>query len=305
MAERAPHSAASGLLLALAGFATLSIGDGVIKSIAGEWPGLAVAALRYFLGSAGLLAIVLLAEGRAGLRCPMPWVQLGRGACVAVATMCFFTAIFLMPLAEATAILFTAPMITALLSAVLLGERAPRLAWAATLLAFAGVLIVLRPNVAALGWIAALPLVCALAMSLLMILNRISANAGPVLLMQLLISLYATPVLIAGVIIGQASGVEALQLSWPSWSVVARCALVAVSASIGHMLLYAATTRASAAVTAPMTYVQLLVATAVGLAFYGERPDLVALGGAALIVVAGLIIWRWQRQALDDTEVPS
>ncbi|MBC7987246.1 MAG: DMT family transporter [Sphingomonadaceae bacterium] len=297
MSHRAPHSTASGLLFAIAGFAILSVGDGVIKSIAGAWPGLAVAALRYVLGALGLLLIVLAREGRAGLACPMPWVQLGRGACVAVATMSFFTALFLMPLAEATVVMFTAPVITALLSALFLREPASRATWAAIAIAFAGVLIVLRPNVATLGWAALLPLAAATAMGCLMILNRMAAEAGSALHMQLLISAFAAPILVVVAIAGHASGVEALEVGWPAWRVVARCALVAVTASVAHMLIYLATTRASAAVTAPATYVQLLVAGAIGVALFHERPDLVALGGAALIIVAGLVLWGAQRRA--------
>ena len=59
-------SARSGLLYALCGFALLSIGDAVIKSIAGAWPGTAVAALRYSIGAIGLGALLLLKEGRQG-----------------------------------------------------------------------------------------------------------------------------------------------------------------------------------------------------------------------------------------------
>lgn len=297
MLEEAPRSVASGLLIALAGFALLAMGDGVIKAIAGAWPATAVAATRYTIGALGLLALLLLREGRAGLACPMPWVQLGRGVSVAVATMSFFSAIFVMPLAEATAIVFTAPMLTALLSALLLGERATRMTWAAIAVAFTGVLIVLRPNVLALGWTGLLPLLAALAMSFLFILNRMAAQAGSALLMQLLVSAFATPILIAGALIGHASGIPELAIAPPPSWVVALCAMVAITASASHMLLYLATRRASAASIAPMTYVQLFIAGGIGIAFYDEWPDVVALGGAALIIVAGLLLWRAQRGA--------
>jgi drug/metabolite transporter (DMT)-like permease len=70
--------------------------------------------------------------------------------------------------------------------------------------------------------------------------------------------------------------------------------LVAVMATIGHLLIYSATVRASAAVVAPMTYVQLVVAIGLGWAWFGNRPDLAMLGGAALIIAGGLILWRSQ-----------
>ena len=83
-----------------------------------------------------------------------------------------------MPLADATAIQFTSPMITGILSALVLGERAPRAVWGATALAFAGVLVVLRPNVLALGATAFYPLGAAFGMACLMICNRKAAGAA-------------------------------------------------------------------------------------------------------------------------------
>ncbi|MEM8695033.1 MAG: DMT family transporter [Pseudomonadota bacterium] len=294
---RASDSTAFGLLLALAGFACLSMGDGIIKSMAGEWPGLAVAALRYSIGSLGLLLLLLMIEGRKALRCPRPWVQLGRGVSVAFATLFFFSSIFVMPLADATAIQFTAPMITAILSTLLLGERMPRITWYATAIAFLGMLLVLRPNIFDLGWVVLLPIGAAICFSFTIIFNRMAAGSGSGLLMQVLISAIATPVLIAATAIGHFSGVESLTVAMPDWSVIARCALVAVTASFSHWLVYMATTKASAAETAPMVYVQLLTAVAIGVLFYGDYPDPLALAGAALIIGAGLWLWNRQRRS--------
>jgi drug/metabolite transporter (DMT)-like permease len=53
-----------------------------------------------------------------------------------------------------------------------------------------------------------------------------------------------------------------------------------------------ATTRASAATIAPMTYVQLIIAITIGAIIFGDMPDLASLGGSALIVGAGLFLWR-------------
>lgn len=289
-------STAVGLLLALAGFACLSMGDGIIKSMAGEWPGLAVAALRYSIGSAGLLVLLLVVEGRRGLRCPRPWVQIGRGVSVGLATLFFFSSIFVMPLADATAIQFTAPMITAILSTFILGERMPRITWYATGIAFLGMILVLRPNVFDLGWVVLLPIGAAVCFSFTIIFNRMAAGSGSGLLMQVLISAIATPVLILAATIGHFSGVETLAVGMPDWTVIARCALVAVTASFSHWLVYMATTKASAAETAPMVYVQLLTAVAIGVLFYGDYPDPLAMGGAALIIGAGLWLWNRQRK---------
>lgn len=288
-------SARSGLLYALCGFALLAMGDAVIKSIAGAWPGTAVAALRYAIGAIGLGTLLFLKEGRKGFALPMPKVQLLRGFSVALATICFFSAIFLMPLADATAIGFTSPMITIIFSAIFLNERTRATKWLAIVIAFGGVLLIMRPNVAELGWVALLPLVAAMSMALVMMGNRVVAGAGSPLLMQFLVASVAVPFILSAAFIGHFSGVAALHIGVPDWTIIARCMLVAVTASCAHWLIFMATTRASAAEIAPMTYVQLLIAIGLGIILFGDWPDLTSLAGAGIIIASGLILWRGSR----------
>lgn len=290
------HDHRNGLLLALCGFAVLSVGDAVIKSMAGAWSPMAVAALRFTFGAAGLGILLWRREGVAAFRPAKPLLQLARGGCLSGATLCFFSAIFVMPLAEATALVFAAPIFTALLSGPLLGERVRPVTWLASLAAFAGVLIILRPNLAELGPVALLPLVSALFMSLLMIANRAAAGQGSSLSMQLFLAGIAAPILIVAAFIGRGSGLALLQFGWPAWDVVLRCAIVAVTASSAHWLVYLGTARAGAASVAPMTYVQLLVASLLGWVWFGDRPDAMTVAGAAIIIGAGLLLW-WQALA--------
>lgn len=97
------------ILIALAGFGSLSCGDAIVKSMAGAWPGSAVSALRYCFGAAGLTVFIALRHGRAGFVLPRPALQFGRAGAVSIATLCFFMGVMAMPLADATAIQFTSP----------------------------------------------------------------------------------------------------------------------------------------------------------------------------------------------------
>ncbi len=293
----------SGLIWALCGFALLSGGDAVVKTMAGHWAPTAIAATRYVLGAVGLGLLLLIREGRTGFAMPLPGLQMLRGFGVGIATLGFFSAVAFMPLATATSITFTSPMITAILSAVFLGEPARRETWIATVVAFIGVLIVLRPNFAALGLAAFLPLLSAVGMSLLMIGNRASAGKASPLALQFFVAIFAAPLLVIATLIGANTDSARLALSLPHWSVIARCGVVAVSASFAHWAIYQGTVRAGAATIAPMTYVQLLVATALGFVVFGDSPDLVALFGAALIVGSGLWLWntgRWREPGATD-----
>ena len=282
----------SGLALAIAGFATLSVGDAVIKTMAGQWSPLAVAALRFALGSMGVSALLAIFEGPAAFR-PVSWkLQAGRGFCLAAASLCFFSAIFVMPLASAMSITFVSPVIVALLSAPLLGEKVRTAVWIASGAALFGVGLVLRPNLTEVGPAALLPLASACFFSLMVIANRASAGQGSALSMQVFIQIGAMPLLLIAAVGGHFSGVESLRVETPDWTVVARCAIVAVTASSAHWLAYMGTQRAGAATIAPTTYVQILVATFLGWWWFGDVPDMLTLTGAAIIIGAGLLLWR-------------
>lgn len=282
----------TGFAYAVTGFAMLSVGDGVIKSMAGDWPPVAVAALRFTIGALGLSILLWRKEGPEAFIPSNPWLQIGRGACLALTSVAFFSAIYVMALAEAMAIAFLAPILTQLLAGLILGERVPGRIYAISLVAFAGVAIVLRPNLEALGPAAFLPLVSAIFFALLMVLNRASAGQGSALSMQLFVAAFCAPILIVLAVIAKISGVPALDFGWPSWDVVARCALVALSASTAHYLAYLGIQRAGAAQVAPAIYVQMLVAIIMGALFFGDIPDLMTLLGGALIISAGLYLWR-------------
>ncbi len=282
----------TGLLYALAGFATLSFGDVVVKTMSGQWAPTAIAMTRYVLGAMGLGAVLLWREGPRAFIMPVPGAQVLRGAAVALATVGFFSAIFVLPLATATSITFTSPMLTALLAALLLGEPARRETVIASIIAFIGVLVVLRPNFLTAGWAALLPLLSALGMSVLMIGNRFVAGKGSALAMQFFVAAIASPFLVLAATGLHFSGIERFAVHWPHWSVLARCALVACSATCAHWLIFMGTTRAGAATVAPMTYVQLLIATLAGWLLFDNHPDAISLLGAAIIIGAGLYLWR-------------
>jgi hypothetical protein len=280
------------LLFALGGFALLSTGDSLVKSMAGQWPGPAIAALRYVIGTLGLGAILFWREGWAGFQMQRMGWQAVRGFGIALSATTFFSAVQIMPIAEATAISFTSPMVTALLAAILLGEPMRRETWIASLIAFAGVMIVLRPNFLVIGPAAVLPLFAAFGMALLMIGNRAVQGHGTMLSMQVSVAIWATVFLLMITLAGHLSGIAKLHVGMPPLSVVAKSAAIAFTGSSAHVLIYMATSRAGAGTIAPMTYFQLLMAGFYGWLFFHEHPDGTALIGASIIVAAGLYLWR-------------
>jgi drug/metabolite transporter (DMT)-like permease len=285
-----------GLAYGLVGYALLSFGDFVVKSMAHQWPVTAIAALRYIFGAIGIATLLFWKEGRKGFSCPAPLVQLGRGVSVAFGSVFFFLAISHMSLAEATVIQFLNPIIVALLSALILKERAGRVVWIAAMLAFAGVVIVIRPSFANIGFAGLYPLVAAVFIALLAIFNRMAAGKTSALQAQMLISAIAAPILICFAGIGHASGLSGFVITMPPPIVIAKCAIIACTASLAHALIYKATEYASAASIAPVVYVQLLIAVVLGAVFMGVWPDLPVYLGSVFIIGAGIFLWRDAKQ---------
>jgi drug/metabolite transporter (DMT)-like permease len=294
----AGHSNRAGLLYALAGFCTLSIGDAIIKGMAGEWPAPAMAATRYVAGTVLLAIWLARSEGSHALRLPTDSLQWVRGVAISLSAIGMFLAVWLMPLAEATTIAFTQPMITAILAMVVLGERARLSTWAATLIAFAGVFLVLRPNFETAGWGVLFPLMGATGMAVTIIANRKVHGRASILAMQYYMSVTAMIFLVVATTFGHLNGLEGFRVDWPHWSVAARCAFIGLTATLAQWLIYMGTTKAGAGTVAPMTYGQLLMATALGALFFDDWPDLTALAGAAIIIGAGLFLW-WRGRVAD------
>ena len=285
------HSDRAGLLYALAGFCTLSIGDAIVKSMPGLWPAPAMAATRYFVGSAILASMLARAEGLSALRLPRDPIQWVRGIAISCSAMGMFLAVWLMPLATATTIAFTQPMITAILAAVILGEKARPSTWIATLAAFGGVFLALRPNFATAGWGVLFPLLGATGMSVTIIANRVATGRASNLALQYYMSVTAMIFLAVATVTMHVFGPANFHVHATDWTVIARCALIGVTATFAQWLIFMGTVKAGAGTIAPMTYGQLLMATMFGYLFFGDTPDALSFLGAAIIIGAGLFLW--------------
>jgi drug/metabolite transporter (DMT)-like permease len=205
------------------------------------------------------------------------------------AVLTFFSSLKYLPLAEATAIGFVAPLVVTALSVPLLGERVGWRRWTAVLVGFAGAMIILQPGSAAFQWAALLPLaagVCyALALLTTRILARSDANAAIVFWNALLIAL------VTGL---------TLPFAWvtPSWSDMAVFALMGLLGGVSIYWITLAFRFAPAAVVAPFDYSALLWSTLLGWLIWRELPGAATWAGAAVLVASGLyVLHRETRQA--------
>jgi drug/metabolite transporter (DMT)-like permease len=133
--------------------------------------------------------------------------------------------------------------------------------------------------------------------AVLMIFNRMAAGTGSGIALQWTAALFAAPVFAVVVFAGDFSGVSALAVRMPAASIILNYAIVAVSASISHWLIYQSTLRASAADASQAVYARLPVALALDALVFGKLLDRMALAGVALIVAAGIGMRFEQRTA--------
>ncbi|MPT46857.1 MAG: DMT family transporter [Sphingobium sp.] len=289
----------TGILLAIGAYIAYPMGDAMVKAISNDFPGTGISALRYVFSTIVLGIASYCYDPIAFRKFPRPLLQIGRGAMVSFSTATFFVALGFLPLGAATVIMYLNPVIIVILSSLFLGEKVPKVAWVATLVAFLGVIIVIRPNIITIGWVGLLPLVTALCMAIFIILNRLGAGLSSIIHAQFLISLCAMVISSVLAICGHFSGIERLHLFMPSMHVLLGCAFVAMTATAAHGFIIMAAERVEAGRIAPFAYTQLLVAVLLGVVFFRDRLDAMTLLGGAMIVGAGLATWKAQRKGAD------
>ncbi|WP_193227828.1 DMT family transporter [Aureimonas psammosilenae] len=256
-----------------------------------------VALARFILQTVCALPLVLAFGGTAALRIRRPFLNLVRGMLLAAATLTFFTALKFMPLADATAIFFVEPILVTVLSAFVLHERIGFARIATVLCGFAGTLIVIRPNFVALGAVAVLPMLTALLVALYAILNRRLADTGKPLTMHLFSGLGGCIVLSPALAIGHVLDVPGFTVSMPSDpDVLGLFAIIAVVATIAHLMFIQAYHDAPASLLAPLGYIEIPSAVLLGLLVFGDFPDPITIVGIVVIVLSGLALVILERR---------
>ncbi len=278
----AGHGVAIGMMIAAMLLFTLM--DTIGKLLSAHQPVQQVVWGRYFFQFAWMLLLVPFYGLGELLRTKRLGIQIARGLLVALATICLFTAVSIIPLADAYTISFTAPFIVTILSIPLLGEKVGWRRWSAVLVGFLGVLVVIRPGFGAFHWAQILPLVTAACFATYQILTR---KLGALPSERPLAMLFYMAL----------AGTVALSLMMPAYWQPADAkswggmVVMGALAAVGHLLLIQALARASAVVLSPFVYTQLIWAIMLGYALFGDVPDSWMLLGGSIIIGSGLFVF--------------
>jgi len=257
----------------------------IVRHLGSEIPAVQAALIRYAIGLLILLPLMrpLLYHRPAGRTLGLHAL---RGLVHGVAVMLWFYAMARVPVAEVTAIGYTAPIYVTIGAALFFGERLQARRLAAVAAGFVGTLVILRPGLAEISqghWaqLAAAPL---FAMSFL-IAKQLTRSESPSVIVGLL-SLGCTLTLLPGAL-----------AVWqpPTLAQVVWLALTALFATLAHYCLTFAIRAAPLTVTQPVGYLQIVWAAALGVILFGEPLDPFVLTGAAIVV--GAITYMAHREA--------
>ena len=273
-----------GALFMLAAVGTFSFMDMGMKLLTPHYPAMQVAALRGLASWPFVMLWVLLAGGPGQLlRVRWP-LHLLRGVLAVGMLVTFAYALRSMPLAEAYALFFVAPLMITALSVPLLGERVGWRRWCAIAVGLAGMVVVLRPSGAgmlSLSGLAMLGAALCYAVSAISVrlLGRTDSTQAMVFWMLTLLSIFATAA------------------AWPEWRAVHGehtwlLLGIGISGAIGQYCVTEAFRETPASVVAPLEYTALVWALALDWLLLQTFPAPVTLLGAGIIVASGLYLIR-------------
>jgi drug/metabolite transporter (DMT)-like permease len=271
------------------GVLCLVVNDAIAKWLIAHYSPLEVVFVRNLFAAPLTAAIVLSVVGSAGLRTRHLWAHALRGLLLVGGAYTFFLALKALPLAEATALFFAAPIFITALSVPLLGEHVGWRRWAAVIVGFAGVLIIVRPGAVAFEPASLLAVATALLYALAMIGVRWIDRSESIWTMMFYVVLF--PMLFSGLAV-------APQWQTPQLSHLPVFLGMALFATLGMTLVSHAFRLAAAAIVAPFEYTALIWASLLGWLFWSEIPEIWTYGGAAVIIVSGIyIVIRETRKA--------
>ncbi|MDZ4093818.1 MAG: DMT family transporter [Paracoccaceae bacterium] len=294
----------AGILSVMGASLVFSLNDVSFKFLSGDYALHQMVLIRSLIGMMVMLVMIRWRMGNLQvLRSTKTRLHLTRAAFVVFSNLCYFLALAAMPLADAVAVFFIAPLMVTALSVPFLGEKVGPRRWFAVGIGLLGVVVMIRPGSAAFQMASLLPLISALAYASMHIMTRRMKGTESALTMTFYVQISFVVISGAmGLVVGDGrfSGATDPSLAfllrawvWPSmqdWPILIG---VGLSSSFGGILIAQAYKLCEAGLVAPFEYVSMPIAVVWGVVIFGEWPDAVAWLGIALICGAGLyVFWR-------------
>lgn len=266
-----------GILLLMSSTIFLATSDAMAKYLAKSLPPVEIAWLRFTMFVLIMLPIVL--RHPRAMKSLTPGIQTLRGIAMLSSSVFFISGLQYLPIAEASATAFIAPIFVTALSILFLAEKVGTRRWIATIVGLIGVFVIVKPGTAAFHPAAILPILSALGWACTLVLTRKMSGADSVITTMSYTALVGFLML---------SAVVPLYWVTPTWQQVAIGAAIGIASTTGHWIVVLAFRYADASVLAPFSYSQLVWVTILGFLMFGEIPDIWTAVGAAIIIASGL-----------------
>jgi len=278
-----------GIGLISATYLLFTLLDGSAKWLVQSVPVLVVVWLRFLTHTLIASALLFPMRGLALVRTQHLRWHLARGLMFCAMTGMNFWALQYLQLTVTASIFFMVPILVALLSAPLLGEKLDAKRWAAILVGFAGVLVIVRPGSESFHPAMLLSLANAVLYAFFNMMTRKLAAYDPPETIQFLPAVVATLVLAPFALAAWES-----PHGWFEWLLLC---LMGVFGGTGHYLLAMAHRYAPASTLAPFLYQQILYMAIFGYLVFGSVPDTAVWIGAAIVIASGLYLFSRERRA--------
>jgi drug/metabolite transporter (DMT)-like permease len=285
-----------GIALMAAAIVIFALLDGLAKYVMQTLPPPVAVFFRYFVALLLSMAIIERTRRPAIIVSRHPGWQIVRGLMLLASTYLNFAAITFLQLAQTAAISFTIPLWVCALSVPLLGEHVGLRRWAAVLVGFLGVLVIMRPGTMDFHWAMFMSLGAAFCGSIYNIATRKVGGRDRA----------ETSLFYVGLV---GSVVAVLPLPWfwqmpygMQWPILLAMGL---AGGFGHFLLIQAHRLAPASVLAPFIYTQIIWMILIGLIVFRDIPDLWTIIGAAIVIASGLFVFAREKTLGRETETPA
>lgn len=296
--EARPDNTTLGIGIILVSVLTMAFADAVVKLVSADLTVWQVFVARSLVAIPCIVTILAIIGVRITLLSPK-WVII-RSALLVLTWLAFYAALPVLSLSVAAVAVYTNPIITALLSAVVIGERVSSRQWAGVLLGFLGVVAILKPGTDAFSWFTILPLMGAVFYSLAMVLTRSKCQDEQPLVLGLALhcSFLITGVIVVAVlaVIGLDAETTAAfpflfdgwtEMGSREWGLMTLLGVLSAAYFVGVARAYQI---APPSIIGTFDYAYLLSAAVWGHIFFAETPDIFTACGMVLITAAGLLV---------------
>ncbi len=285
------HVPPSAALMIVAAVACFSVTEATAKYLTATYPVMLLVWARYVVQAASLALWFGPQIGTRLVRTPRFRLQLLRSLILVSSSVCFFTALKGLPLADATAINYSTPVVVVLIAVVFLKEKMTPSRWAFVVAGFIGMLLIVRPGASILHGSAGFGIAAAGLYAVFQILTRTLSREDPR-------TTLFYPALCGTVLLTPFVPVLADSLALP-WRHLGLIAVMGAFGTCGHFLFIRAFARAPASALTPFSYTQLVWSVLLGWLVFGQFPDRITLAGIGVIAGSGLLLaWHERRQAL-------